>query len=171
MTVYEETHLQLLDKATMEHGSHVLDSSRGHYGSKFSELEFPPGSVIGVWLSGNKYTDLVHNLGISAAGYIPQLFSVYWSHSQLVFNMLLTSGAKALVLDSTVAEDIQGCPTIDISTIDIPALPETSGKRLYSGHSSFQAVKNDVVFMMHTSGSTSGVPKIIPWTNRWISWR
>ncbi|KAJ7581168.1 hypothetical protein C8J56DRAFT_1057167 [Mycena floridula] len=198
MTVYEVTHLQLLDKATMEHGSRPMFwipipngetpptewsivtyaqfhaqvlSARGHYTSKFSELEFPPGSVIGVWLSGNKYTDLVHNLGISAAGYIPQLFSVYWSHSQLVFNMLLTSGAKALVLDSTVAEDIQGCPvpTIDISTIGIAALPETSGKRLHNGHSSFEAVKNDVVFMMHTSGSTSGVPKIIPWTNRWIS--
>ncbi|KAJ7595197.1 hypothetical protein C8J56DRAFT_774849 [Mycena floridula] len=197
MAVHEQTHLQLLDTAASIRGSSPMFwvpvpngpipttewsivtyaqfhaqvlAAQSSYSSKFAEFGFPPGSVIGVWLSGTKYTDLVHNLAISAAGYIPQMFSVYWSHSQLVFNMLSTSGAKALVWDSTVVDDIGNCPrpTIDIASIDIEGR-ETRGKRLYNGNISFEAVKDDVVLMLHTSGSTSGLPKIIPWTNRWIS--
>ncbi|KAJ7581170.1 hypothetical protein C8J56DRAFT_866429 [Mycena floridula] len=188
------THLQLLDRSARDHGSRPMFwvpissqgtveewnivttaqfhaqvvSARSYYVAKLSELGIATGSVVGIWLSGNKHTDLVHTTGISAAGYIPQVFSIYYTHPKLVFTLLSKSGAKALFLDSLLVEDFADCPVqhVDVSSVSFEDYP--TNKSL-SGNTSFELVKEDVVLIVHTSGSTSGTPSLVPWTNRWIA--
>ena len=116
-------------------------------------------------LSGNLHTDPIQALGLSAAGFTVQLFSLYYSHSAVVFELLVNSGAKALVVDSCLPgmPDLVGCP---VAVVDL-AKDHDGG----SSEEKFPAslapqpytdLKDDIAFIFHSSGSTARIPKLIP---------
>ncbi|THU93677.1 acetyl-CoA synthetase-like protein [Dendrothele bispora CBS 962.96] len=163
---------------------HVLLAKK-FYAERFATMGVPAGSVVGLWLSGNYHTDLIHALGVAAAGCVPQLFSLYYSHSEVVFELLISSEAKALVIDSTLVSDISGCPVpiIDVaeskvsSVLDFTSEPGSSNlgdqgelvEPLQSPDFSFGDDKDKVAIVHHTSGSTGKIPKLIPWTHKWLT--
>ncbi|KAF8991326.1 hypothetical protein BDQ17DRAFT_1370992, partial [Cyathus striatus] len=57
----------------------------------------PRKSIIGLWLSGSAYTDVLHIYGISHAGYVPQLFNLHLPNPEVVYELLQRAGAKALI--------------------------------------------------------------------------
>ncbi|KAI0068384.1 acetyl-CoA synthetase-like protein [Artomyces pyxidatus] len=124
----------------------------------------PQRSVIGMWLGGMTYTDVLHIYGLSRAGYIPQLFSVRLPNPTVVFELLSKANAKGLVFDPSFESIIQGCPvpshcSPDFSEIDprdepLPVLPAVTG--------------SDTAFVFHTSGSTSNSPKLVPCSYSWV---
>ncbi|KAK7464738.1 hypothetical protein VKT23_005944 [Stygiomarasmius scandens] len=212
ISTLEKTHLQILDdaaksypdkplfwlpKSTPEPGKpleewvpltrkqfhwHVLLAKR-FYASNFARMGVASGSIVGLWLSGNSHEDLIHALGVSAAGCVPQLFSLYYSHSEVVFELLVNSNAKALVIDSNLISDISGCPVPTIDIVSESTVPpvykvsfgmsepcgEDAQETLQSADFSFADEKNNVAIMHHTSGSTSKIPKLIPWTHKWLT--
>ncbi|KAF5362927.1 hypothetical protein D9758_007080 [Tetrapyrgos nigripes] len=159
------------------------------YVSRFLMMGIPTGSIVGLWLSGNYLTDLIHALGVSAAGCVPQLFSLYYSNSEVVFELLINSGARALVIDSALISesDLSGCPVpvIDVSKAEIVGPLATAndgsddvasgpGERsvwesLQGEDFDFTKEKDGVAIMHHTSGSTGKIPKLIPWTHQWLT--
>ncbi|KAI6044932.1 hypothetical protein EDC04DRAFT_2865441 [Pisolithus marmoratus] len=110
----------------------------------------PHGSVIGLWLSGMDYQDVLHIYGISRAGYVPQLFSIRLPNPVVVHELLREANARALILASEFAAS-----TASFSPATLP--PPTSS-----------AQGNDLVFIFHTSGSTSGRPKLVPCNKQWL---
>lgn len=64
--------------------------------------------------------------------------------------------------------DLSGCP---VKVIDIGKIVfETAFVELEAlEERAYPEVENDVAIILHSSGSTAGVPKLIPWTNSWIT--
>ncbi|KAH8102493.1 acetyl-CoA synthetase-like protein [Cristinia sonorae] len=121
-------------------------------------------SVVGIWLGGMSYVDVLHIFGIMRAGYIPQMFSLRLPNATVIFELLSKSNGQALLYDlsfddivinspipSFTALDVRG---IDMSNVLLPPLPNKMNGE-------------DTVMILHTSGSTSGRPKLVPLSYAW----
>ena len=111
------------------------------------------------------YSDVLHVYGISRAGYIPQMFSLRLPNPIVILEMLQNAGGRALVCEPSFEVDLSGCSVPNYSAIQVceqdvegVALPP-----LRIDHSA-----SDLVFIFHTSGSTSGNPKQVPCNRRWV---
>lgn len=111
------------------------------------------------------YVDVLHIYGLSRAGYIPQLFSIRLSNPEVVYELLSKANACALLVDPSFEGLLRGCPVpthraattiydIDSHEAPLPSLPTLGG--------------DDTVFIFHTSGSTSGMPKLVPCSLSWL---
>jgi acyl-coenzyme A synthetase/AMP-(fatty) acid ligase len=117
-------------------------------------------------VTGRKYEDIVHIMGLCAAGFVPQLFSPIFP-DQIVLSLLAKSGAKALVVDNQFAAsaDSSGVASFPPLSYEELSAPKATGFTL----SELPAVRlDDLSVIVHSSGSTSGMPKLIPQSHAWI---
>ena len=117
-------------------------------------------------LSGFTYTDVLHIYGISRAGYIPQLFSLKLPNSGVVHELLHRAGAQALIYDASFESTLKG--------FSLPVYRALTSERLepsapVSLPDISESQEDDIAFIFHTSGSTSGSPKLVPMTYRWLN--
>ncbi|KAJ7226281.1 acetyl-CoA synthetase-like protein [Mycena rebaudengoi] len=153
---------------TITYGEYLddLHIASSYWSKRLAAEGIPAGAVVGLWLDGAIYSDLVNLYAISAAGFVPQVFSVNFSRPGLVivFDLLASCGGKALIHDATFRDALGDAP---IPTIEVPAL------------SSLQRVSSDVLeapdapgeataMIFHTSGTTGGKPKLVPCTHDWM---
>lgn len=125
----------------------------------------PEHSVVGLWLPGMAYQDVLHIYGLSRAGYVPQLFSIRLPNPDVVLELLTRAGAKALIFDSQFQSLTASFPLsvhlaiekqhMSSFEYDLPLVQSTSNP-------------DKPVFVFHTSGSTSGSPKLVPCNARWL---
>jgi acyl-coenzyme A synthetase/AMP-(fatty) acid ligase len=111
------------------------------------------------------YNDVLHIYGMSRAGYIPQLFSLRLSNPTVIFELLCKADAKALVYDASFASFLSQSPVpthlaikvgkTHIMSGPLPEMPTVEHR-------------DQTVLIMHTSGSTSGSPKLIPCSATWL---
>lgn len=123
-----------------------------------------PRSVIGLWLGGMTYVDVLHIYAIARAGYIPQLFSLRLPNPDVIFELLLKSNGKALIYDSSFDSIPSGGPVAVHVAQDVR---ETRLPNVSLPPSSPQVDGDDTLMIFHTSGSTSGRPKLIPCSYSW----
>lgn len=114
-------------------------------------------------LSGFLYTDVLHIYGLSRAGYIPQLFSIRLPNPVVIYELLQRAGAKALVYDVSFSNILEGCPVPSHLAAD--ARDFQMEERLPP---MLDVTEDDIGFIFHTSGSTSGSPKLVPCRYRWL---
>lgn len=112
------------------------------------------------------YADVLHIYGMSRAGYIPQLFSLRLPNPTVIFELLHKAEARALVYDASYASILPENPLPAhlaqvISQADAGDEPLPPMPRIECGE--------QTVFVMHTSGSTSGSPKLVPCSARWLN--
>ncbi len=143
----------------------------------------PPRSVVGLWfvyfpflfrvatdrydyrLSGLTYIDVLHVYGVARAGYIPQLFSLRLPNPDVIFELLTQADASALIYDPAFEAVLAAAPVpihaatealdADSGVIELPTLSATRREE-------------DVVMIFHTSGSTSGSPKLVRCSYKWL---
>ncbi|KAF9771730.1 hypothetical protein IL306_010623 [Fusarium sp. DS 682] len=143
-----------------------IDSTASYWIENLSSAGVKEGSIIGVWLKGISYEDLLHIWGIFRAGYIPQLISLRMTDPSVTHELLSKAGAAALIHDP--------CLTSALQQSTLPTFPahstwsNSNPRGLKLG-----AVPNDLsgdqlIMIYHTSGSTSGAPKLVPITSRWM---
>lgn len=111
------------------------------------------------------YTDVLQIYGLTRAGYVPQLFSIRLPNPVVIFELLQRANAKALIYETSFESILSDCPVpsyraISISDADprrepLPTLPAPLDE-------------NEPVFIFHTSGSTSGSPKVVPCSRKWL---
>lgn len=107
-------------------------------------------------------------LGLCTAGFVPQLFSPNFSPG-VIQAMLGSSSASAFVIDPELAS------LADELDLDLPFAASLEIKALVANPEKLRigdlpAVRpTDPAFIGHTSGSTAGLPKIIPQAHRWIA--
>ncbi|KAF9460787.1 hypothetical protein BDZ94DRAFT_1265122 [Collybia nuda] len=140
-----------------------VETSARYWTRMFKTRAIPDRSVIGLWIGGFTYTDALHVYGISRAGYIPQLFSLRLPNPEIIYELLDQANAKALIYDSTVFANLDGCslPTYQAS------FPEESNAN--GSLADIALGENDLAFIFHTSGSTSGSPKLVPCSYGWLN--
>ncbi|KAF9270325.1 acetyl-CoA synthetase-like protein [Marasmius fiardii PR-910] len=126
--------------------------------------QIPQRSVVGLWIGGYTYRDVLHIYGLTRAGYIPQLFSLRLPNPDVVFELLEKAQARALICDQAFHSVLQSCSMpvhlsspisqTDVTTERLPEIPIVAS--------------DAIAFLFHTSGSTSGSPKLVPCTYRWL---
>lgn len=126
-------------------------------------------------VTGILYTDLVTLYGIARAGFVPQVFSLRMSvqGKPIIVDLLAATSGKALIFDPSLAEHIT---TVPLPTFPIPAPSTITGMadafRNANGTLTLpplpEVLPTDIAVIFHTSGTTSGKPKPIPETHRWI---
>jgi acyl-coenzyme A synthetase/AMP-(fatty) acid ligase len=119
-------------------------------------------------LKGYAYKDAVHIWGLNWAGFIPQLVSLNMTNPSVIYELLERAEAKALIHEPGYADILENCPFPNLHAGDV--VSEESAEQLPSLVSWQPADGDDVLFIYHTSGSTSGVPKLVPITARWADY-
>ncbi|KAF8506183.1 hypothetical protein JB92DRAFT_3122362 [Gautieria morchelliformis] len=154
--------------------------------AKLASQGLPPRSVVGVWrvnsvflyefcllsalrVRGFTYSDVITIFAISRAGFIPQMFGFELPNTRIVYELLAKGAGKAIVHDPAkttllresgttlpcyVATDYTTISDTDIAAFPLPDLPP--------------AKPDDYLFIYHSSGSVSGMPKVVPQTNQWL---
>ncbi|KAJ7022960.1 hypothetical protein C8F04DRAFT_1307002 [Mycena alexandri] len=153
--VLEERHQQAVFKSRKDRSSpwkvatfndltrHVGWSS-AHWQQTLTAAGLVQKDIVGLWLTGRKYDDVVNIMAVSAAGFVPQLFSVVFPNPEVIWDLLSASGAKALIFDTQFSA--QSAPRINIA----PAAAE------------------DNALIVHCSGTTSGSPWLILLHHAWV---
>ncbi|KAJ7480176.1 acetyl-CoA synthetase-like protein [Mycena galericulata] len=142
-----------------------LHKTAAFWSQKLSEIGINSSDVVGLWITGNDYTDLVHLYALSRAGYVPQIFSQKFSAQGLavIKDLLTACDGKALVYDPSFESAVQelGLPTLVTPSLEVLATPQTLP-------SLPDVEPTDTAVIFHTSGTTSGKPKPVPETHRWF---
>lgn len=109
--------------------------------------------------------DLCHIYGLRRAGYTPQLVSLRLPNPDVVYELLKRANAKALIHDASFSTSVAYCPIPTLTAADargrilndvlLPNLAE-------------EVDEHDTAMIFHTSGSTSGSPKLVPCSYRWL---
>lgn len=161
--------------------AHDVEVVAKYWSRIFRTQHIPPRSVIGMWyvqrspfyylvdvltllsprIAGYSYTDLVQIYGLSRAGFIPQLFSLRLPNPEVIYELLKKAGASALIYESGFENVLHSCP--------IPTHRASDVSEMSSNSSSDEPLAplptlspEDTAFYFHTSGSTSGSPKLVP---------
>ncbi|KAM0420436.1 hypothetical protein ACHAPT_011728 [Fusarium lateritium] len=142
-----------------------IEASARYWANEFLKRDIQDRSVIGLWLKGSSYMDLVHMWGIYRAGFIPQLVSLKMTDPSVVYNLLKKSKATALIHDASfesVLTDspVRAYPAKDILTSNYDHLPLPPLR--------LSPKAEETIMIYHTSGSTSGIPKLVPLSARWF---
>ncbi|KAK7043957.1 hypothetical protein VNI00_008125 [Paramarasmius palmivorus] len=125
-------------------------------------------SVVGLCVRGYGYADLLHLYGLMGAGYIPQPFSIL-PNAQVIRTLLSQSKAQALIWDESYG-DIFSDDAIDIVSYRVTQHYDFPLPEGFDSIPVIPVVKaDDISLVLHTSGSTSGRPKLVPQTFRWLA--
>lgn len=112
------------------------------------------------------YIDVLNIYGLTRAGYVPQLFSIRLPNPVVIYELLERANAKGLIYETSFESVLSDCSVpahraISISEANpqdepLPTLPTPVDA-------------DELVFIFHTSGSTSGSPKLVPCSRRWMN--
>ena len=94
------------------------------------------------------------------------MFSLRLPNPEVVYELLRKANAQALIFDSCFESVLAGC--------SIPAYPALKSRNIESVDESLEEIgpiqnENEPAFIFHTSGSTSGSPKLVPCSYRWLN--
>lgn len=98
---------------------------------------------------------------------MPQVFSLSFPNYSVVWDLLSASKAKFLIIDDTFLDQAKTAPVITLSAIAWAELESLSGNETES-LSPPEVRDTDTAIIFHSSGTTSGSPKLIPATHSWI---
>ncbi|KAF7297287.1 Acetyl-CoA synthetase-like protein [Mycena indigotica] len=148
--------------------AHDLSKAALFWWQTLSKLGVAVGDVVGLWITGSQYPDLVHLYAISRAGFVPQVFSQKYTEQGLaVVRDLLTACEAKVLLYDPVFEGIVQSPSLTLACQRIP--PLVSLTYVDAALPSLPDVKpTDTAMIFHTSGTTSGKPKPVPESHRWF---
>ncbi|OSX61183.1 hypothetical protein POSPLADRAFT_1058111 [Postia placenta MAD-698-R-SB12] len=124
-------------------------------------------SVVGLWLGGLTYMDVLHIYGIARAGYVPQLFSLKLPNPDIIYELLHKANARALIYDAAYVPALSGCHVPVHAAVDVHGV-DLRGARVPAMTDLGTVKRTDTIMMFHTSGSTSGSPKLIPCSYGWL---
>ncbi|KAJ7763650.1 acetyl-CoA synthetase-like protein [Mycena maculata] len=142
-----------------------LERSAAHWAQTLGEQSIQQKDVVGLWTTGVAYSDLVHIYGIARAGFVPEVLNAKMS-IPVVRDLLAKTGGKALIYDPSFAKVVADAGRFEFPCLTIPdlhCLPIPSGLPDLP-----EVTPNDIALIFHTSGTTSGVPKPVPETHRWL---
>ncbi|KAJ7675905.1 hypothetical protein DFH06DRAFT_671202 [Mycena polygramma] len=127
--------------------------------------QVPAGCVIGVLVDGVQYLHLVYTIALSRASYVPLMLTPLLTDPGIISELMEKAGAQAVVYDECL-EFLTACsalPKLCLTDIDHMSVDSVLPpvEQLPSG--------SDVCFNYLTSGSTSGSPKIVPLTQKFVS--
>lgn len=161
-----------------------LERSAAYWVQNLSELGVKQNDVVGLWLArltsfvasitdrkpqtslritGVKYSDLAHIYGLARAGYIPEVLGASLT-IPIIRDLFAKTGGKALLFEPTFANLVTDFELPSLAIPELGALPAVTSPLPPLP----DVAPTDPGLIFHTSGTTSGIPKPVPETHRWI---
>ncbi|CAE6513284.1 unnamed protein product [Rhizoctonia solani] len=131
----------------------------------------PPRSVVSLLYEGKQYQDLLYVIALSRASYVPELLSTYaLANPTLIYDLMDQAGSKALLYDPHFEYLTVDCSYPKLALAPVESLENNATPNGHSPHlpeiEDLSTGPGDVCFIYLTSGSTSGRPKIVPYTQK-----
>lgn len=117
-------------------------------------------------LAGMDYSDVVIIYGMTRAGFVPQLFSLRLPNPTVVYELLGKACAQTLIYDPNFRETVVDPPVPAFCTPTMEDFAACAEDPLPSFPMFYS--EEELVFIFHTSGSTSGSPKLVPCNARYV---
>jgi acyl-coenzyme A synthetase/AMP-(fatty) acid ligase len=105
-----------------------------------------------------QYADVCHTYGLARAGYIPQMFSLRLPNPDVIYELMGKANAKALIFDPSSQCPLENSPVPTYPALSLPSV-EPGNEELPSITAGLTG--SDTFCIFHTSGSTSGIPKVV----------
>ncbi|KAJ7148389.1 acetyl-CoA synthetase-like protein [Mycena crocata] len=140
-----------------------LERAAAYWTHTLSGQGLQQNEVVGLWITGVKYQDLVHIYGLSCAGFIPEVLNAKMTFP-IMRDLLTKTGGKGLIYDSSFVDLLADLQLPSLPIPDLKALPALSSPLVALP----EVTGNDIALIFHTSGTTSGIPKPVPETHRWL---
>jgi acyl-CoA synthetase (AMP-forming)/AMP-acid ligase II len=153
-----------------------------HWLRRLQAQGLPHRSVVGMWyvvipliyaccshlhrLGGQTYLDVLHVYGLARAGYIPQMFSLRLPNPDVIYQLMDSVHAKALIYDLATSCSLEDSPVPTLAAVALDAIGDDNDVVLPSLDEELGG--DDIFCIFHTSGSTSGLPKVIPCCYSWL---
>ncbi|KAF4344222.1 hypothetical protein FBEOM_1816 [Fusarium beomiforme] len=145
-----------------------VEQTATYWKDQFGKLGIQDRAVVGVWLKGHAYSDAVHIWGLNWAGYIPQLISLRMTDPTVIYELLEKSKAAAIVHEPGFNDILRDSPLPTFPADGVPS--EEDVAQLPTVIPWHPSSAEDEIFIYHTSGSISGIPKLVPATARWVDY-
>ncbi|KAF8214043.1 hypothetical protein K438DRAFT_1956145 [Mycena galopus ATCC 62051] len=142
-----------------------VEITASHWSRIFRQAGIPERSVIGLWIGGYSYNDVLNLYGVSRAGFIPQLFSLRLPNADVILELLTKTGAKALIYEESFEPALRTWP---LHVYRAASIELTAGRSTIDLPPPLAVQDHEIAFYFHTSGSTSGSPKLVPCSYRWL---
>ncbi|KAJ7624677.1 hypothetical protein FB45DRAFT_980034 [Roridomyces roridus] len=128
--------------------------------------EIPSRSVIGMLMDGRPYLDFVYTIALSRLGYVPLMIPPRSMDESIISELMRKAETKAIVYDASLVSSI--------TNYALAATRITPINDIACDSSSLPSIQDlpsdtDVCFIYLTSGSTSGSPKLVPITQRFVT--
>ncbi|TFK97273.1 hypothetical protein BDV98DRAFT_596877 [Pterulicium gracile] len=138
------------------------------------EHSIPLGNVVTIWMHGLSYDDVLLTYALSRAGYVPQLVSLSIPTAETTWVVAQQSRSRAIICDPTKFDELRShlhekdvaFPVLDLSGSS-PVAEDVAVELM-----ALEQLERDddaVALVLHTSGSTGGMPKIVPLTFGWLN--
>ncbi|KAJ7682309.1 hypothetical protein DFH06DRAFT_1075950 [Mycena polygramma] len=142
-----------------------VELTASHWSRIFRQDGIPERSVIGLWIGGYSYKDVLNLYGVSRAGFIPQLFSLRLPNADVILELLTKTGARGLIYEDLFEPALRTWP---LPIYRAASIEPAAGRRHLDLPPLPAAQDHEIAFYFHTSGSTSGSPKLVPCNYRWL---
>ncbi|KAJ7724912.1 hypothetical protein B0H16DRAFT_1782741 [Mycena metata] len=142
-----------------------VELTASHWSRIFREGGIPERSVVGLWIGGYSYNDILNLYGVSRAGFIPQLFSLRLPNADVILELLNKTGARALIYEDLFESALRTWP---LPIYRAACIGAAAGRRQLDLPPLPAVEDHDLAFYFHTSGSTSGSPKLVPCSYKWL---
>ncbi|KAI0720815.1 acetyl-CoA synthetase-like protein [Cerioporus squamosus] len=167
-------------RVTYRELEHRLAVTRAYWLRTLAPLQLNPCDVVGFWSEVQRYAQPYRCLIL---GYTPQLFgSGDFTDVSVIYELLAKSGGKALVIDPSrlpvnpSPDTVQSPPSHivpldDAGMLAVIAELKAAGREdelKFSQQSLAPVRRDDLAVMFHSSGTTGGMPKIIPSTYKML---
>lgn len=113
------------------------------------------------------YQEVVHLFALVHAKYVPQLLNLKIRATQTAENHFRQSGTTYVIYAPTAPIEQLGNHFQVHEMVDIEQLPKSHDEATYL-ETPVEENGDDVLMIYHTSGSTSGRPKLVPFSRKWL---
>ena len=113
------------------------------------------------------YRDVLHIYGVSRANYVPQLFSLRLPNPDVVYELLNRAKAVYLIFDESFETIVSDSPVPRHAALEVK--PEDVEGETLQPLENARLGPDSCIMIFHTSGSTSGSPKLVPCSLRWVN--
>ncbi|GJJ09119.1 hypothetical protein Clacol_003341 [Clathrus columnatus] len=134
--------------------------------------------VVGLWMFGKTYSDVIHLFGLQRAGYAPHLMSTYLEDIDLVQTLFSQSNVRVVICDIKLVKGwkqientgrVQVIPILtdhEINGVIIAGVSDSVSD--FDKLPSLDGDGDDILSIEQSSGSSSGRPKLVQFTRRWM---
>jgi acyl-CoA synthetase (AMP-forming)/AMP-acid ligase II len=118
---------------------------------------------------GSQYEDLVYAIALARASYIPHMCPML-THPAVIFGLMEKAESKMILYNPSLEHLMVNCP---FPKMALNPIESTESPSIVHGDSvlprSEDLPSSDIGIIFNTSGSTSGSPKIVPFTHEVIN--